>query len=139
MMATLKELLNNGDHFANACGMRLTAIREGYACAEVEIEERHLNAAGVCQGGVYFTLADLVFAAVMNSHGPVTLGVQNSITFFQSAHKGDRLIAEAEEMFNHHRLPFCETKVRNQRGELLCIITGSAYRKKETFPFDRLE
>lgn len=138
-MATLKELLNNGDQFANACGMRLTAIREGYACAEVEIEERHLNAAGVCQGGVYFTLADLAFAAVMNSHGPVTLGVQNSITFFQSAHKGDRLIAEAEELFNHHRLPFCETKVRNQHGDLLCIITGSAYRKKETFPFDNLE
>lgn len=138
-MATLKELLNKGDRFANACGMRLTTIKEGYARAEVEIEERHLNAAGVCQGGVYFTLADLAFAAVTNSHGPVTLGVQNSITYLQSAHKGDRLIAEAEEIFNHHRLPFCETKIKNQNGELLCVITGSAYRKQDTFPFEGLE
>lgn len=138
-MATLKDLLNSGDRFANSCGMRLTAISEGYARAEVEVEDRHLNAAGVCQGGVYFTLADLAFAAVMNSHGPVTLGVQNSITYLQSARKGDRLIAEAEEVFNHHRLPFCETRIKNQNGELLCIVTGSAYRKRDTFPFEGLE
>lgn len=138
-MPALKELLNQGDRFANSCGMRLTTIREGYARAEMEVEERHLNAAGVCQGGVYFTLADLAFAAVMNSHGPVTLGVQNSITYLQSARKGDRLIAEAEEVFNHHRLPFCETRITNQHGELLCIVTGSAFRKRETFPFEGLE
>jgi acyl-CoA thioesterase len=138
-MSSLKELLNTGDHFANACGMRITAIRKGYASAEVTVEERHLNAAGICQGGVYFTLADLAFAAVMNSHGPVTIGIQNSITYLQSAHKGDRLIAESEELFNHHRLPFCETKIKNQNGDLLCIVTGSAYRKKENFTFDGLE
>lgn len=119
--------------------MRLTTVREGYACAEVEVEERHLNAAGVCQGGVYFTLADLAFAAVTNSHGPITLGVQNGITFLQSAHKGDHLYAEAEEVFNHHRLPFCEIRIKNQHGDLLCIVTGSAYRKRDTFPFDSLE
>ena len=138
-MSTLKELLNKDDRFAKHCDMRLIAVREGYARAEVEVQEHHLNAAGVCQGGVYFTLADLAFAAVMNSHGPVTLGVQNSITYLQSAHKGDKLIAEAEEVFNHHRLPFCETKIRNQHGDILCIVTGSAYRKRDVFPFEGLE
>ncbi len=119
--------------------MRLTEIREGFARAEMDVEERHLNAAGVCQGGVYFTLADLAFAAVTNSHGPVSLGVQNNITFLQSAHCGDSLVAEAEEVFNHHKLPFCEIKIKNQRGDLLCIVTGSAYRKRDTFPFDALQ
>ena len=95
-MATLKEILNNGDKFAKENGIQLTEVREGFARAEMTVEERHLNAAGVCQGGVYFTLADLTFAAVTNSHGPVSLGVQNSITYLQSARKGDRLIAETE-------------------------------------------
>ena len=138
-MPSLKELLNQGDCFANSCGMKLTDVREGYARAEMLVEERHLNAAGVCQGGVYFTLADLAFAAVTNSHGLVTLGVQSGITYLQSAYKGDRLIAEVEEVFNHHRLPFCETKIRNQNGDLLCIVTGSAYRKRDTFTFEGLE
>ena len=138
-MATLKEILNNGDKFAKENGIQLTEVREGFARAEMTVEERHLNAAGVCQGGVYFTLADLTFAAVTNSHGPVSLGVQNSITYLQSARKGDRLIVETEETFNHHRLPFCQTRVTNQNGELLCVVSGSAYRKKDIFPFDKLQ
>ena len=79
-MPSLKELLNQGDCFANSCGMKLTDVRERYARAEMLVEERHLNAAGVCQGGVYFTLADVAFAAVTISHGLVTLGVQSGIT-----------------------------------------------------------
>lgn len=138
-MPTLKELLTQGDRFAAYCGIQLTEIREGYARAEVDVEEQHLNAAGVCQGGLYFTLADLAFAAVTNSHGPISLGIQNNITFIQSAKKGDRLTAEATEVVNHHKLPFCEIKVTNQDGKLMCVITGSAYRKKEIFPFEGLE
>lgn len=137
-MASLQEILNKGDRFAASCDMKITEIREGYAKAEVKVTERHLNAAGVCQGGVYFTLADLAFAAVMNSHGPITLGIQNSITFLKSAKEGDTLIAEAEELMNHHKLPFCEIRICNQQGELLCVVTGSAYRKRENFQFDGL-
>ena len=127
-MNKLKDFLNEGDRFAADNGMQLTEVREGYARAEMVVTRHHLNAAGVCQGGAYFTLADLAFAAVTNSHGNITLGIQNSISFLQSAHEGDTLIAEAEETFNHHRLPFCEIWVKNQRGELVCIVTGLAYR-----------
>ena len=127
-MNKLKDFLNEGDRFAADNGMQLTEVREGYARAEMVVTRHHLNAAGVCQGGAYFTLADLAFAAVTNSHGNITLGIQNSISFLQSAHEGDTLIAEAEETFNHHRLPFCEIRVKIQHGELVCIVTGSAYR-----------
>ena len=129
-MNNLKDFLNEGDRFAATNGMQLTEIREGYARAEMKVETRHLNAAGVCQGGAYFTLADLAFAAVTNSCGIVTLGIQNSITFLQSAHEGDTLVAEAYETFNHHRLPFCEMRITNQNGDLLCVVTGSAYRTR---------
>lgn len=138
-MATLKEILNNGDHFAHSNGIQLSEIREGYARAELKVEERHLNAAGVCQGGVYFTLADLTFAAVTNSHGFISVGVQNSITYLKSARLGDTLIAQTEETCNHHRLPFCETRITNQHGDLLCVVTGSAYRKKDSFGYEGLQ
>ena len=129
-MNNLKDFLNEGDRFAATNGMQLTEIREGFARAEMKVEARHLNAAGVCQGGAYFTLADLAFAAVTNSCGIVTLGIPNSITFLQSAHEGDTLVAEAYETFNHHRLPFCEMRITNQNGDLLCVVTGSAYRTR---------
>ena len=132
-MENIKEFLNNGDRYAATNGIQLTEVREGYARAEMKVEARHLNAAGVCQGGAYFTIADLAFAAVTDSRGIVTLGIQNSITFLQSAHEGDTLIAEATETFNHHRLPFCEIRVTNQTGDLLCVVTGSAYRTKKVW------
>ena len=135
---TLLETLNKNDHFAQSIGARLTELREGYAKAELTVEDRHLNAAGVCQGGVMYTLADLTFAAVANCHGTLSLGFNNIITFLKSAQQGDHITAECSELYDHHRLPYCEMKIRNQRGELLAVMTGIAYRMKRDFPFDEL-
>ena len=48
-MNDIKDFLNEGDRFAATNGMKLTEVREGYARAEMPVEARHLNAAGVCQ------------------------------------------------------------------------------------------
>lgn len=135
---TLLEKLNTTDRFANSIGARLTEIREGYSRAELTVEEHHLNGGGVCQGGVMYTLADLAFAAVSNSHGLLTLGINNSITFVKSGMLGDTIIAECTEQVNHHKLPYCDIKVTNQNGELLAIMTGLAYRMKKEFEYDTL-
>ena len=135
---TLLETLNSTDRFAKSIGAQLTEVREGYAKAELTVEERHLNGANVCQGGVIYTLADLAFAGVANCHGTLTLGISNTITFLKSAQLGDHLIAECTETFDHHRLPYCDMKITNQSGELLATMTGLAYRMKRDFPFDSL-
>lgn len=135
---TLLERLNKDDRFAASIGAQLTEIREGYARAELTVEERHLNGAGVCQGGVMYTLADLSFAGVANCHGFLSLGISNTITFIKSAQLGDHLIAECEETVNHHKLPYCDIKVKNQNGEILATCTGLAYRLKKEMEFDSL-
>ena len=135
---TLLEKLNVNDRFANSIGARLVEIREGYARAELCVEERHLNGAGVCQGGVMYTLADLAFAAVANSRGLLTLGISNTITFFKSAQLGDVLTAECVETFNHQKLPYCDIKITNQEKTLICAVTGLAYRLKKDFEYDSL-
>lgn len=135
---TLLETLNHDDRFAHSIGAQLTEVRPGYAKAELSVAENHLNGAGVCQGGVMYTLADLAFAGVANCHGTLTLGISNTITFLKSAQLGDHLTAECTEQLDHHRLPYCDMKVTNQRGELLAAMTGLAYRMKRDFPFDSL-
>lgn len=136
---TLKEILNVNDHFAAASGMQLTEVRSGYARAEMTVENRHLNAGRVCQGGALFTLADLALAAVMNSHGQLTLGIENTITFHRSAIEGDHLVAEAVESYPHRKIPYCDVKIKNQKGELIASVTGLAYRKDQPMAFDDLE
>ena len=113
-------------------------MREGYAAAQLTITPRHLNGAGVCQGGVIYTLADLAFAAVANSHGILSLGISNTITFIKSAQLGERINAECTEQVNHHRLPYCDIKISNEKGEILAMMTGLAYRMKQEFDFDEL-
>ena len=136
---TLKEFLTRGDRFAANNGCILKEVREGYARAELIVTEEHLNAGGVCQGGAYFTLADIALAAVMNSRGILTFGLENNIVFLKSAKVGDTLIAEATEVFNHHKIPYVDVRITNQNGDLCCVVTGIAYRKAANLSVEGLE
>lgn len=134
----LKDFLNANDRYAANSGAQLVEIRDGYARAKMTVTAEHLNAGGVCQGGALFTLADIALAAVMNSHGKLTFGIENTISFLHSARMGDKLTAEAIETFNHHKIPYCEVKIKNQKDELVCALTGLAYRKDADMPVDGL-
>lgn len=136
---TLKNFLSQGDRFAANTGCILKEVREGYARAELVVTPDHLNAGGVCQGGVYFTLADIALAAVMNSREQLTFGIENNIVFLKSAKVGDTLIAEAVEVFNHHKIPYVDVRITNQNGDLCSVVTGLAYRKAANLGIDGLE
>lgn len=127
----IQQFLNTNDRFAAAAGCRIIEMDEGRAVATMTVTHEHLNAGGVCQGGALFTLADLALAAVMNSHGKLTFGIQNNIMYLSSAREGDVLTAEAAEIVNHHKIPAVEVRITNQEGKLLCHVTGMAYRKSE--------
>ena len=125
----LIDYLNRYDRFAAGAGVRLVEIGDGYARAEMMVTESHVNGANVCQGGAIFTLADLAFAAAVKSGGLMTVGTTNNITYLRSAVIGDVLTAEARQE-DHHKMPFCEIRVTNQDGLLVCVMTGSAYRRQ---------
>lgn len=134
----LKDFLTQNDRFAAHSGCVLKEVREGYARAELTVTTEHLNAGGVCQGGAYFTLADIALAAVMNSRSQLTFGIENTIVFLKSAKAGDVLTAEAVEVFNHRKIPYVDVRITNQQGDLCCVVTGLAYRKEAVLPVDGL-
>lgn len=135
---TLLERLNANDHFAQSIGARLVEVRPGYARAELTVTDRHLNGAGVCQGGVMFTLADLAFAAVANSHGILSVGVSNHITYVKAGNLGDVLSAECTEQVDHRKLPYCDMRITNQNGDVLAMMNGLGYRTSKPFEFESL-
>lgn len=133
----IKEFLK-GDRFALFAGVELLEVRSGYAKARMEIQPMHLNGGGVCQGGAIFTLADLAFAAAVNSHARLTLSIQTSINFFKSESSG-YLYAEAVEILDHKKLSNCEVKVTNEEGEVIATFNGTGYRKDVELPFPAVE
>ena len=126
---TLFDFFKN-DRFASMAGVELMEISEGYAKARMLITKDHLNGGGVCQGGALFTLADLAFAAAVNSHLVLTFSTSSNITFFQSVAQG-YVYAEAREIVNHPRLPYAEVKITDEKGQLIAIFTSSGYRKRD--------
>ena len=126
-----------GDRFAMNAGIELLEVKEGYGRARMLITPEHLNGGGFCQGGAIFTLADLAFAAAVNSHNVLTVSTSSNITFVKSVKSG-YVYAEAHEIVNHHKLPYVDVRITNQQGDLCCIVTGIGYHKKDTLPVDGL-
>lgn len=130
----LSEFLLN-DRFARQAGAEILTIEPGYVKVRMEVTPDHLNAAGVCQGGALFTLADLAFAAVANSYGQITLSLSANITFLKAASNG-WLYAEAREVHHHNRIPYIEVRIAQEDGTLIAIMTSSGYRKKDILPVE---
>lgn len=130
----IREFFKN-DRFATENGVELVEVTQGYAKARVLLTADHLNAGGACQGGVYFTLADLALAACMNSHGTLTVTTSANITFLRPASKG-YIWAEAREVVDHKRMPYGEVRITDDDGRLLAVFTASGFRKEgATLPF----
>jgi acyl-CoA thioesterase len=128
-MPTVKELIA-ADRFCNFIGIEILDIGSGTAKAKLEINENHLNGAGVVQGGAIFTLADLAVAAAANSHGAIALVVNSNISYIKAITKGT-LYASACEESSGTKLGTYTVKVTNETGELIASVQSMVYRKKE--------
>jgi len=122
------------DQFATSNGIVLSECRPGYAKAQLTIEERHLNGAGVVHGGLLFTLADFCFAAAVNSYGYVSLSINASISYFAKSTQGI-ITAEATEISRTNKLSSCDINVFDAEGQLLANLKGMAYITKNVIAF----
>ena len=120
------------DRFAALAGIKLVQVEAGYAVAEMKIEDKHLNAVGIVQGGATFTLADYAFAAASNSSGFIALGVNANITYFQ-APRGKVLTAEAKEVHANSKLASYNVDIFDENKELVARFTGMVYKKKDRY------
>lgn len=123
-------MLLEGDRFAAGAGITLLEVGPGVAVARMEIGERHLNGIGIVQGGAVFTLADYAFAAASNSHGPVAVAIDVSISFLKAVSQGT-LTARAHEESLTPGVSTCLVRVTDQAGELVALFKGTAYRKRD--------
>lgn len=119
-----------GDRYATELtGAVIEAAARNYAKCSLRLGEEHRNALGGVMGGVYFTLADLAFAVAANLGNPPTVAVSANVVY-QSAAKGERLIAETECL--HAGRSGCAFLVRvsDDLGNGVATITFYGFRKQ---------
>lgn len=108
--------------------LEVLAIAPRRCTCRMVVRDEMVNGFGVSHGGIVFSLADSAFAFACNTHGRVTVAVDNSITYPAPIHPGDVLTAEATEEAASQRLGYYRVDVRNQLGELVALFRGTAYR-----------
>ena len=120
------------DRFAALAGIEIVETAPGYCKAKLIIEDKHLNAANVVQGGAIFTLADLAFAVASNSHGTLALAINASISFIAARSTGT-LYATATEVATPKKLGNYDVLVTDEGGAIVARFSGMVYRKNESF------
>jgi acyl-CoA thioesterase len=121
------------DAFSRRMGMEVVDVRPCAATVRMTVTGDMLNGFGVCHGGVTFALADSALAFASNTHGTVTMSIENSITYPKGIREGDVLIAAAEEESASNRLAFYKVTVSREAGEIVALFRGTVY--KTNMPF----
>jgi acyl-CoA thioesterase len=129
----LKDFFKN-DRYAALAGIEIDEAEPGYCKASMKIEDKHLNAANVVQGGAIFTLADYAFAVASNSRGQLSLAINVNITFLKGKSTGT-LYAMAREISDPKRIGAYEVDVTDENGDLISRFNGIVYRKNEVLVF----
>lgn len=103
------------------------------------VRDEMVNGFGAAHGGIVFSLADSAFAFACNTHGTVTVAVDNTITYPAAIRPGDVLTADACEETHSNRLGYYRVVVTNQDGVVVAIFKGTAYRTaRPHFPGESL-
>ena len=73
-------------------------------------------------------IVDSALAFACNTHGSVTVAIENAISYPRGVEVGDVLTATAEEESSTTRLGFYRVTVNNQRKELVSTFRGTVYK-----------
>jgi acyl-CoA thioesterase len=121
------------DAFSRWLGIEVVGVRPRGATVRMTVRSEMLNGFGVCHGGVTFSLADSALAFASNTHGHVTVSIENTITYPKAIAAGDVLTAVADEESGTTRLGFFRVTVRRGADEIVALFTGTVYKTNQPF------
>ena len=118
------------DLFSQWMGMTIVDVRPRTATVRMTVRPEMVNGFGVAHGGVAYALADSALAFACNTHGTVTVAINNAISYPAAVNVGDVLTAIAESDGESRRLGYYRVLVRNQKDDVVSAFTGTVYKTK---------
>ena len=116
------------DEFSRWLGLEVTSVAPNAATVRMTVRPEMVNGFGVCHGGIAFSLADSALAFASNTHGRVTVSIENSIRYPAPIAPGDVLTAAAVQESAGRRLAFFNVTVTKQGGDVVGLFRGTVYR-----------
>ena len=122
------------DEFSRSLGMSIVEIAPRKSICRLTVRPDMVNGFGVCHGAVTYALADSALAFACNTHGRVTMAIENSIGYPAAVAVGDVLTAVAVEDSATNRLGFYSVRVTNQQGTVVATFRGTVFRTQIEHP-----
>ena len=116
------------DEFSRWLGLEVTHVAPNAATVRMTVRPEMVNGFGVCHGGIAFSLADSALAFASNTHGRLTVSIENSIRYPAPIMPGDVLTATAVELSASRRLAYFDVTVRKGTGDVVGLFKGTVYR-----------
>jgi acyl-CoA thioesterase len=116
------------DAFSEWLGVEVLETAPARSTVRMTVRPEMVNGFGVSHGGIAYSLADSALAFAANTHGMVTVAIENSISYPKAARVGDVLTAVAEQEATTNKLGFYRVVVRNQREEIVSTFRGTVYK-----------
>lgn len=116
------------DKFTEWMGIEVDKVDLGYCKLHYTVKDEMLNGFNIIHGGVLFAASDSAFAFACNTHGYVTVALEVSISFTRPATTSEVLTVEAKEIHMGNKTGVYEIRTVNEKGELLSLFKGTAYR-----------
>jgi acyl-CoA thioesterase len=121
------------DAFSQWLGIKVLEVRPRHATIGMRVRPEMVNGFGVSHGAIAYALADSALAFAANTHGRITVAIENSITYPQPVHVGDDLVAVAEQESASNRLSYYRVTVRRKDGAIVALFRGTVYKTKTDF------
>lgn len=119
------------DGFSAWLGIEILEVKPGSCTARLRVRRDMLNGFGMCHGGIPYSLADSALAFASNTHGTVTVSIENTISYPAPVSEGDILTAVACEESAGKRIAFYKVTVTNQSKATVGLFSGTVYRTKK--------
>ena len=116
------------DEYSRWLGIEVMNVAPNAATVRMTVRPEMVNGFGVCHGGVTFSLADSALAFACNTHGRLTVSIENSIRYPAPIMPGDVLTATAVELSASRRLAYFDVTVRKGNGDVVGLFKGTVYR-----------
>ncbi|MEK7402331.1 MAG: hydroxyphenylacetyl-CoA thioesterase PaaI [Gemmatimonadota bacterium] len=118
------------DEFSKWLGIEAVEIAPRRSTLRMTVRKEMVNGFGVAHGGIAYSLADSALAFACNTHGQVSVAIDNAISYPAPINVGDVLTADVTDGSETQRLGFYRITVRNQNDVVVAIFKGTVYNTK---------
>lgn len=120
------------DAFSKWLGVTIVDVRPRRATVRATVRPEMANGFGVAHGGIVYSIADSALAFASNTHGMVTMSIENAIVYPAPVNVGDVLTAVAKSETESTRLGYYRVTVRNQKDDIVALFRGTVYKTKDS-------